>query len=228
MNEGALTVAADSSASDKNGTLEGDPQWVAGKFGQGLQLDGDDYVQVVGFDKLNNQGAAAVSFWANPTAANAGYAFWAPNISLIAIESGKNFRVRWHLQNAWRGTHVTSPNSVVVSDWAHWVFDFNGGTTTIYKDGVSLEAGTDAEVVFSNLGTDLFLGWRSATNGIQGTIDDYRVYNVSLTAADVAAIYNGGGGDLVGVGRRRKKNGRKSMFCDQKIKIKSEKKMGEK
>ena len=67
FNEGSGTTAADSSASNKNGTINGDPQWVDAKFGKGLQLDGNDYVKIDAYSQLNNLNKTAVSFWAKPT-----------------------------------------------------------------------------------------------------------------------------------------------------------------
>jgi len=49
FDEGAGTVAADSSSYGNDGTLGGDPQWVDGILGGALELDGnDDYVAIDG------------------------------------------------------------------------------------------------------------------------------------------------------------------------------------
>ena len=44
FDETSGTTALDSSGNGLNGTLEGDPQWVAGAIGGALEFDGDDYV----------------------------------------------------------------------------------------------------------------------------------------------------------------------------------------
>ena len=44
FDEGSGTIAYDSSGNGFDGTFEGDPQWVAGATGMGLELDGDDWV----------------------------------------------------------------------------------------------------------------------------------------------------------------------------------------
>jgi len=50
LDEGAGTVAYDSSGSGNNGTLVGDAQWVGARKGGGVSLDGDgDYVHVPDF-----------------------------------------------------------------------------------------------------------------------------------------------------------------------------------
>ena len=44
LDEGAGTTAFDSSGNGRDGTLNGDPQWVAGYLGGALEFDGDDHV----------------------------------------------------------------------------------------------------------------------------------------------------------------------------------------
>jgi hypothetical protein len=47
LDEGSGTIASDSSGNGHDGTIEGDPQWVAGMYGQALDFDGtDDYVDI--------------------------------------------------------------------------------------------------------------------------------------------------------------------------------------
>lgn len=47
FDESSGSVAHDASGNGNNGTLKGDPQWVAGRIGGAIQLDGNgDYVDV--------------------------------------------------------------------------------------------------------------------------------------------------------------------------------------
>ena len=47
LDEGSGTIAYDSSGNGNDGTIIGDPQWVAGKNGQALDFDGtEDYIDV--------------------------------------------------------------------------------------------------------------------------------------------------------------------------------------
>ncbi|MBN2316493.1 MAG: hypothetical protein JXM79_21375, partial [Sedimentisphaerales bacterium] len=43
LDEGAGTTASDSIGGNE-GAFEGEPQWVAGQFGNALEFDGDDWV----------------------------------------------------------------------------------------------------------------------------------------------------------------------------------------
>ena len=47
FDEGSGTIAYDYSGQGNDGTIEGDPQWVAGKIGGAMQFDGDgDQIQL--------------------------------------------------------------------------------------------------------------------------------------------------------------------------------------
>ena len=194
FNEGSGTTAADSSASNKNGTLNGDPQWVDAKFGKGLQLDGNDYVKIDAYSQLNNLNKTAVSFWANPT--GVGYVIWRDRYALIQSQNTNKLRLRWRLDGNWRGTHTTANNSFPRNTWSHWVFNRNNGATTIYKNGSLIKSGTDSQTVSDNNTQPLYIGWRSGTDGFKGILDDVRIFKSSLTATDAATLYGNGNGDF--------------------------------
>ncbi|MHC4500734.1 MAG: LamG-like jellyroll fold domain-containing protein, partial [Planctomycetota bacterium] len=69
LDEGAGTIAADSSGNGLDGTLMGDPQWVAGIIGGALEFDGvDDYVDCGNPSILDfGTGDFAISAWIKTT-----------------------------------------------------------------------------------------------------------------------------------------------------------------
>ncbi|MHC4582445.1 MAG: hypothetical protein ACYS14_13400, partial [Planctomycetota bacterium] len=66
LDDGSGTTAIDSSDSGNDGTLQGDPQWVAGKVGGALECDGGDYVDVPGVANINPQDITLMT-WVNFT-----------------------------------------------------------------------------------------------------------------------------------------------------------------
>ena len=52
LDDGSGTTAIDSSGSGNDGTLNGDPKWVAGKVGGALEMDGGDFVEVPGVSEI--------------------------------------------------------------------------------------------------------------------------------------------------------------------------------
>ena len=68
LDEGTGSTAADAGNNGNSGTLNGNPQWVAGKMGNALQFDGSgDYVEVTGFSGLTNVTTLSISAWVKLT-----------------------------------------------------------------------------------------------------------------------------------------------------------------
>ena len=64
FDEGEGVVANDSSANQFTGNLNGDPEWVVGKFGNALSFDGDgDYVKVDYDAAFDIKEGITVSLW---------------------------------------------------------------------------------------------------------------------------------------------------------------------
>ena len=67
MNEGSGTVLVDSSASGNNGTILGNPTWVAGQHGQAIHFDGTgDYATVPDSASLDISSAITMAAWVKP------------------------------------------------------------------------------------------------------------------------------------------------------------------
>ena len=67
MNEGSGTILVDSSASGNNGTIFGNPTWVAGQHGQAIRFDGTgDYATVPDSASLDISSAITMAAWVKP------------------------------------------------------------------------------------------------------------------------------------------------------------------
>jgi len=74
LDEGAGTVAVDSSGNGHNGELLGNPQWVEGVHGGALQFAGNpDKVDVPYSEQLNPDGEFSASVWASVDAGGSGH-----------------------------------------------------------------------------------------------------------------------------------------------------------
>mgnify|MGYP001963597285 FL=1 len=72
FDEGTGTVTKDRSSSGKDGTLVGNPTWVAGKKGYGLELDGTgDQIDVNNFKGITGTNPISVALWFKSTYNNA-------------------------------------------------------------------------------------------------------------------------------------------------------------
>jgi L-ascorbate metabolism protein UlaG (beta-lactamase superfamily) len=199
LDEPAGGVAQDS-AGDFDGTLHGGPAWQAkgGKIGGALQLDGtDDYISTP-FVSNPADGAFSAFAWVKGGA---------PGQVVISQTDGTGSGEIWLGADPLQGKLMTglipppagraatsalnSDFIVIDGQWHHVSFVWDGSRRYLYADGA--EVAKDA-IAISPL--------KSATGGLHlsagksleagafwlGLIDDVRIYNQALDAAEVAAL----------------------------------------
>jgi len=178
---------------------------VAGKVGQALEFDGvDDYVTVLdGTDPT----AYTISLWVKPTAPSSN--------NLIVRTSAAGPTTHWSHQLRISGGKFehylccgANPSITGTTNVSEGVWYFvvgvaeNGGTMRLYVNGT--EEGTS--VSMENLWADgdrWYIGSNAATGGLyayfDGTLDDVRIYNRTLSADEIERLYKLGVGTKVGV-----------------------------
>jgi len=203
FDEGAGQTANDSSDSNNDGTLTNmqNEDWVQGKIGTALDFDGvDDYVEVVSSagDELDITGALSIGFWMRNDAAANGLSL----IGKIPSAGVNHYACRTFASAAAIScqTRDGSLNDVVTvsntndGNWHYILFTHDGnGNLEIFFDGVSeaTETGVGDSVSSSD---NVFIGAQSGgANGFNGAIDEVRVYNRALSAAEIKMLYNRGG-----------------------------------
>ncbi len=184
----------------------------AGKIGQGLKFDGaDDCVNAGLPASLDITGAITVAAWVKPrsSALNKGI------VSKSSVGGGASTQ-QYHLYDSGSNrmgfvvgsstitlSSVTANNAVPNNQWSHLVGVYNGtDTTSLYLNGVRVDIDTSANfgplqqsVKNFNIGST---HGTSVCNGgyFDGSIDDVRVYNRALSAAEVKALYNQGAAEI--------------------------------
>ena len=90
------------------------------------------------------------------------------------------------------GDGTTNVSNIFDTNWAHYVFNWDGTNTNVYKDGVRV----GGEAATGTLAADAFNGPRigddtgAADREWDGLMADFRLYNVALSASQVTEIYN--------------------------------------
>ena len=198
------TVAYDSSGNGRDGNLTNGPSWTTGKIGGALSFDGtDDHVITHNFFGIAGTNPRSISAWIKTTSLNA------------VICSYGNFlqSQKWtiRLQN-WDGvegalrtenfngsivgstpvnngswffiTSILEPNKSNISDVLHYI---NGNL-----DNASHVGSMTIDTVLSStfvIGRRL-LQSNDSNYYFNGLIDDVRIYDRALSAAEVQALYN--------------------------------------
>lgn len=183
------TTAYDRSGAGNTGTLTGGAAITEGKAGQALSFDGtDDYVDMGNATNLQIA-TGTVSAWIKTSNAGASY-------RAVAIKGDAyGFFLKDNVLMAydWGGGNVDRSTGVNLADgvWHHVVEVFQSGVasgTTFYVDG-ALVSTTTMTVAFQT--TRLAIGNNyGQSQYFNGRIDEPRVYNRALTAAEIASLYN--------------------------------------
>ena len=204
MNEGAGTVAGDGSGNGNRGTLTGGPTWVDGKRGKALSFDGgDDDVLVADNNSLDfGTGDMSISAWIKPNTVTTA------NQAIVDKTGGGTAAYRFNTSNAdgdrlkfTRGSLFvdgvgSNDNVLVAGVWQHIAAVVNTSGTdivTFYVNGVAQGSGNLANSSFTNA-NPLMIGQKgydgSSVVNFNGLIDEVRIYNRALSAAEIQTLYN--------------------------------------
>lgn len=80
------------------------------------------------------------------------------------------------------------PQTVPANEWNHFVFTYDGTTVRIYRNGTLI--GSNAFNLFTAFDDNTFyLGSFTGSGTFNGAIDDLKIYNYPITAAEVTGLY---------------------------------------
>jgi hypothetical protein len=195
LNAGSGSVVADGSGSGNGGTLSGAVWTAAGKFGGALSFDGvNDWVTVNDSSSLDLTGAMTLEAWVKPSALGG---MW--RTVLFKERPGGMVYTLYANQDASRpvgqvfiGSERDAVGSagLALNVWSHLAATYDGSSLRLYVNGalVSTTAVTGSMVASTGV---LRLGGNSVWGEwFTGVIDEVRVYNRSLTQAQVQTDMN--------------------------------------
>jgi hypothetical protein len=182
------TVNTATSTSGITGTLTNGPAWVNSPIVYGensLQFDGTNDVVSVGAPIPSNASFTKEA-WVYATANSGSYnlissqnsPFWISGGNLRAGIAG-NFNV------------LVDPGTFPLNTWVHVALTFNDATNTmrLYRNGVLVDASTS--VTSSYTSENIYVGsYIGLMNFFQGRLDEVRIWNTALTAAEIATNMN--------------------------------------
>lgn len=193
FDEDGETTVKDYSLNGNNGTVMGDPEWVDGKFGKALKLNGStDYVLVQNSDSLNSPAETnglTMLAWANRTEIRGGWELLISKWKLGAAGSSYRLHVQQASENwqAWLRNAADGANIGVTgtpgkeNTWVHLAVTYDGSTTSIYQDGVLVNSGGAGGIHASDL--DVNIGRLTDCNDyfFAGIVDEVAILNAAMT-----------------------------------------------
>jgi len=194
-NEAKDTIAQDGQAIGQEGVTY---EWVEGRVGKFAMLfHGQDgtVVDCGTWNPSQATGQLTVAAWIKWAGLNAKYqGVVAKRDSWTATDTCWHVELNIDTGNVAFGRYDSYPsfgtNIPPVGEWQHVAVTFDGTTSAMYIDGVSVGTSaafsfgpkTDAHVVF---GAVEGAGW----NPFNGAIDEVRIYSRALSAEDIAELY---------------------------------------
>jgi hypothetical protein len=212
LDETSGTLISDSSQNSNQGNLmnmDAANIGVSGKINLAHDFDGvNDFALITHDDSLDVGNFVSVSSWVNFSSLPGGGANRPTIFSTrngnpaggwqleAGIGNGGTNRVSLTSRGTWDA--YTNNNVITTNTWYHIVFTKNGtgaGDTKIYINGVSQVLLTDNPQVWTDNNNDKFIGkgnTSSSRHDLDGLLDDIRLYNRSLSSAEVVVLYNQG------------------------------------
>ena len=193
MNEGTGITAYDLSGNGLNGTLNGSPSWVAGKFGKGLFFTGTNNVSLGDGITALSTANISVCLWFNATSTNTNMRMFSnSNYGYYLMMSAGT--VIFTFYNSSAGTHsAISPLTYNDGLWHFAVGNYDGANVNIYVDGLLVAQTPTTDAIYYSQ-ERLRVGAQNDTfsQPYVGSIDEVRVYNRALSATEVLSIYQNG------------------------------------
>lgn len=214
IDEGTGAFINDSSGFGSHGLINSIINWTPGYLGKTVEFvnTGTNYINITpyvsNFNQLS-QASFSVAFWFRITASAGSqqaflslYESTTANKFLTILRRPTSFAGGIYanmITFAFWGNDGHSTTAITDNKWHYFAgtFAYNGltGTRRIYIDG-NLES-TEPGINPLNFTPNTFrLANFDASNGLDGCINDMRIYNRALTAGEVSTLYNLGSSDI--------------------------------
>jgi prepilin-type N-terminal cleavage/methylation domain-containing protein len=204
FDEGTGTTINDSSGKTNNGTIivnNSTYTWTTGKVGNAINWQPtcslncgsiNSYVNI-NFAPSYSFSAGTYALWINPSvsAASEGYIFRGSG-SPATLGFGMD-----GVWEAWFSQDYSNPVncnfSPAVGSWTYLAVSYNGTTISCYQNGILTASVNPSNTTPSSI-TNMHIATRNDayTAYWYGSLDDIRIYNRALSAAEIQAMYNGG------------------------------------
>jgi len=198
FDEGKGDVASDSSGNKNDAKLVRSPEWVDGKFGKALKLDGGKTQKIevpdsLSFAKITT--AVTMEAWINPANLSAWMSFGVKGDITYGMFVNPEAYVRMHYSG---GTTLDTPaGTIKANEWTHVVGTYDGQTVTIYLNGIKQAEVKASAAIPASVATFVIGGTQESRDWFSGMIDEVKLYSRGLTEDEVKKSMAGGGKAVV-------------------------------
>jgi hypothetical protein len=189
--ESSPTAVTDASGTGNAGTISGATRTASGRFGGALSFDGvNDLVTIPDANSLDLTSELTMEAWVYPTASGSQWRTvlmkqrtGGLSYALYSNDDGNRPQAFSRTGSGELGTRGTA--TLPLNTWSHLAATYSGSTMRLYVNGV--------QVATRSVGAGLTTGTLPLTLGgnsvwgewFAGRIDEVRIYNRALTAAEV-------------------------------------------
>ena len=184
-------TVADASGRGNPGTISGATRNASGRFGGALAFDGvNDMVTVSDAASLDLTTGMTLEAWVNPSALGSAW-----RTAMLKEGGGLSYALYAHDGAGHsagyidQGTDrdVVSPAALPLNAWSHLAMSYDGTTMRLYVNGAQVATRAQTGAIVASTGPLRFGGNSVWGEWFAGRLDELRVYNRALTAAEVAA-----------------------------------------
>lgn len=196
FNEGSGTTVADSSGQNNNGTVTS-ATWAPGRFGTGLTFNGSSsWVAIPDAPSLNPAAAVTMEAWVNPTDLTAWRTIVLKEIpggldyALYANDNAPKPAAYFHRTGQSLADGIGGVDPLPLNTWTHVATTYDGTTAWLYVNGTPVASMALAGSLLQSSGVLRIGGNAVWGEYFAGMIDEVRVYNRALSAAEIATDMN--------------------------------------
>ncbi|MGC1660568.1 MAG: LamG-like jellyroll fold domain-containing protein, partial [Candidatus Acidiferrales bacterium] len=191
FNAGSGATVADSSGNGNNGTISGATWITAGKYGGALSFNGSSSRVVVNDSaSLHLSSGMTLEAWVSPTSVPLSWedVIYKQN-DIYFLEAGSSLSRNPPAVGAMFASHgdqfLAGASSLAANAWTHLTATYNGTTLLLYINGVQVASRNISDSITTSTQALQIGGDAAFGQYFKGIIDEVRIYNVALTAAEI-------------------------------------------
>lgn len=190
MDETGGTVAHDASGNGNDAELLRGPAWTpAGRLGAGLQFDGaDDWLRARKVSISTN--AITLAAWVRHDSLGLKDQCYVAmgDAAFIRHDDPNAGQLNSFVKVGANTEHLRVNNVLIPKRWHHVACTWDGKVHRLYLDGRLLAEQPLQGTLAAATGAEIGSQWGGWSNFMHGVLDDVRIYNRALSAAEIAAL----------------------------------------